>query len=742
MSGANAGFEPPLIGYVTPLRGRPGQTLQFKISSDGNRPFKARTVRIDCADPNPQGPGMKLPPADFGLPDQVYDGIYQETVPGSYGIAPLVRWPDDEDIVFEFEFQPWLASDKPQMVASLQDEKGHNGVGIVVRNGGLKVGVWSNEELNEASFDRLFLQDGHIGLDYRRWYKARLELLKGGLAISVTPYRRGVEYGTAQTRRMEISASLDRSLISRLVVAAMLKGTSPQWYFNGRIGNLAVLCGSSDDSRRLDHWDFSADMTEFVIPNTSSAERPLTLLNAPMRAVQGLTWRGNEMAWKAAPSQYSAVHFHEDDLGDCGWDTSLELVIPAGMKSGVYGLVIENESGTDTIPFFVVPEKAGPHAKVAYLASTLTYVAYGNHARDNFAGDLEARVAQWDAYPHNPDRVTRFGFSTYNRHPDGHGISLSSRLRPLLTMRPGYLTFCDAAGSGMRHFPADSHLTDWLVANDIEFDVITDEDLHDEGVEVLAPYSLLLTGSHPEYHTERMLDALIKFREGGGHFAYLGANGFYWKIALGGPDNSLLEVRRAEGGIRAWASEPGEYYHQLDGEYGGLWRRNGMAPQMVGSVGFSVQGLFEGSWYRRTEESYDPQVSWLFDQVSDETLGDYGLSGGGAAGFELDQVDTSLGTPEATVVIAISGDHGPSFKEPPEEILTWTLPGSSNRPYPGVCGHMAYTPPRDGSGSIFASGSICFLGSLSHNNYDNAVSKILHNYISACLCNPDKNTSG
>jgi hypothetical protein len=39
-----------------------------------------------------------------------------------------------------------------------------------------------------------------------------------------------------------------------------------------------------------------------------------------------------------------------------------------------------------------------------------------------------------------------------------------------------------------------------------------------------------------------------------------------------------LEIRRGEGGIRAWASEPGEYYHQLDGQYGGLWRRCGRPP--------------------------------------------------------------------------------------------------------------------------------------------------------------------
>jgi N,N-dimethylformamidase len=72
--------------------------------------------------------------------------------------------------------------------------------------------------------------------------------------------------------------------------------------------------------------------------------------------------------------------------------------------------------------------------------------------------------------------VTAFGNSTYNRHPDGSGVSLSSRLRPVLTMRPGFLTFNDARGSGLRHYPADTHLLAWLEAKGIAFDVVTDED--------------------------------------------------------------------------------------------------------------------------------------------------------------------------------------------------------------------------------------------------------------------------
>jgi N,N-dimethylformamidase len=194
----------------------------------------------------------------------------------------------------------------------------------------------------------------------------------------------------------------------------------------------------------------------------------------------------------------------------------------------------------------------------------------------------------------------------------------------------------------------------------------------------------------------------------------------------------VLEIRRAEGGIRAWASEPGEYYHQLDCSYGGMWRRNGTAPQVVGGVGFAVQGDFEGSYYKRTPASKDGELTWLFDGVDGvggERLGNYGLSGGGAAGFELDQASLELGTPDDLEIVAVSEEHGPSFRTVPEEILTWTLSASIARPYEGLCAHMVYGEPPSGGG-LFAVGSITFIGSLSHNQYgpyDNDMSRIVLN---------------
>ena len=45
---------------------------------------------------------------------------------------------------------------------------------------------------------------------------------------------------------------------------------------------------------------------------------------------------------------------------------------------------------------------------------------------------------------------------------------------------------------------------------------MTDEDLDDEGADLLAPYRVVLTGSHPEYHTLTTLDALADYTARGG----------------------------------------------------------------------------------------------------------------------------------------------------------------------------------------------------------------------------------
>ncbi len=226
-------------------------------------------------------------------------------------------------------------------------------------------------------------------------------------------------------------------------------------------------------------WDFARRMATLEIEDSGPNGLHGKLVNLPTRAMKGASWTGEERDWKR-----------------CG-------------------------PHRDVIPFFVRPQIGKPRGKVCYIASTFTYQVYSNFSRGVFDDPFRKRVAEWKAAANNPDDHKDYGLSTYNFHRDGSGVAYSSHLRPLLTWRPDYLSFNDAAGSGLRHLPADTHLTGWLDRMGIAYDVVTDHDLHEKGVEILASYKVVMTGTHPEYHTERTLDALQAYTETGGRLMYL-----------------------------------------------------------------------------------------------------------------------------------------------------------------------------------------------------------------------------
>jgi N,N-dimethylformamidase len=232
-----------------------------------------------------------------------------------------------------------------------------------------------------------------------------------------------------------------------------------------------------------------------------------------------------------------------------------------------------------------------------------------------------------------------------------------------------------------------------------------------------------------------MWDALDAYKDAGGRLMYLGANGWYWRIAYHPTKPGVLEVRRGEGGIRTWAAEPGEYYHSFTGEYGVLWRRQGRPPQMMVGTGFTAQGFDISSYYRRQPDSFDPRAKFIFDGVADdEIIGNFGLIGGGAAGLELDRADPLLGTPPNALVLASSEDHTDIYMVVCDELLTNT-PGQSGQESPLVRADLLFFETLAG-GAVFSVSSIAWAGSLSHNSYDNNVSRITGNVLDRFL-NPE-----
>lgn len=718
----------PITGYFDRLSVRPGHRLEAKVSAQGGGDYEAEVVRIISGDPNPAGPGLIYRSQDFGLAGR-YPARRQAIDQGSYALVPPDAVFGRDSLLVDLWVQPWLLRAGPSVLAAAGDPSGQG---------------W-RLEVDESAI--AFVHCGSDGKEYRlslkltlsrrRWYRlwAGHDRASGRLLLGCAPGD-----GTAPLVE-EMSADLKplpASMTFSLAARASRDGSSDQ--FNGRLEEVALhrslpsgntpppQPSSAPSGSLLAWWDFALGIETQSIVDLGPRALGGRLVNLPTRAVCGRLWDGSQMHWRAAPRHYAAIHFHEDDLYDCGWDTDFAITVPEGTPSGVYGLRLRQGEAEDILPFYVLPPRGKPGARLCFLASSFTYQAYANHARGNCDEALRARMQAWGATPYNPDDYPVYGRSTYNFHPDGSGTAFSSRLRPTLTIRPNFLTFVDQAGSGLRHFSADTHLLTWLESRGLEADVVTDEDLDDEGPSLLEGYAAVMTGSHPEYHTTGTLDALEAYTAAGGNLVYLGGNGFYWRVTRAGGLPGVIELRRAEGGIRAWAAEPGEYYHQFDGTYGGLWRRNGRPPQRLGAVGFSSQGLFEGSYYRRLPASERPEVAWIFEGVEEEKLGDYGLSGGGAAGFELDRADFELGTPKGTVILARSEGHSGNFVVVPEELLSHIGTVSGEPPADLIRGEIVFCP-LPGGGSIFAVGSITFCGSLNHAGGENGVSRMLENVL-------------
>ena len=79
-----------------------------------------------------------------------------------------------------------------------------------------------------------------------------------------------------------------------------------------------------------------------------------------------------------------------------------------------------------------------------------------------------------------------------------------------------------------------------------------------------------------------------------------------------------IELRLAEDGVRNWQTGDGESYHAWGGEYGGLWRRHGRAPNQLVGVGFAAQGFEKATHYVRDPEALESRAAWVFEGVREE----------------------------------------------------------------------------------------------------------------------------
>jgi N,N-dimethylformamidase len=432
-----------------------------------------------------------------------------------------------------------------------------------------------------------------------------------------------------------------------------------------------------------------------------------------------------------APHEYGGVEFHSDAMIDCNWEVTKSLKLPDNLRSGVYAMRLRAREGKglgeEHLVFFVRPK--APTSCIAFLAPTATYLAYGNE-RLSFDEPTTQPVTGMTPILSEIDlelcQRDDFGLSTFDCSVDGQGVFYSSYHRPIVNMRPKYRMSSTGVTWGLS---ADLSIIAWLEHDNYEYDILTDEDLHRDGLAALTSYKCVLTGTRPQYYSERMLDATEDYIAGGGRLIYLGGCGFDTAVAFRDDEPSVMEVRRFAPQGKTWEARGGEYYMATNGQKGSSWRAQNRPPHKLVGNGFIADGFGTSEFYRRMPDSYHRTVSWITKGIEGEIIGDSGLAYDGAAGLALDRFDLALGTPPHAKIIASSGGHPDGYRVNPE-FVHYAYQGLSGSWDYRVRADMVYfTAPNNGA--VFAAGSMAFGPALPVNSFDNNCSRILANVVNA-----------
>ena len=693
----------PLTGYAERWSVKQGGSIGFMISSADARPFRLRFVRHRCADPNPDGPGYQEEAMPTPL-DGMRDGAAH---PATLGSAARARLAIDAQGGLRLSATIWPTT----------PGKGVQGIlGVAIDDWRFELAIGSDGGAMASCGGVQVIVPRRL-LE-RRWYDVTAELSRDGmLTVTQRPHARLGDAGSAQTQAAPRHAGT-----ADIVIAALPAGGG---HFNGKIERPEI---AAPDATVLALWDFSLGIPTQTATDIGPHAAHATLINLPTRAMTGSNWTGAVHDWKSDPAQYGAIHFHDDDQGPLNWPESIRLAVPADWPSGFYAAHISNDQGQDYIPFIVRP--AVPRSDVALLVPTFTYQVYGCHVRPGRSAEIAERAAAWGSLPETPDLNPQFGLSCYNHHSDGSGVSLVTQLRPMLDTRPRQFVLMDPApgGSGTSRWVADNYFDLWLHTIGVDHDVITDHDLHAEGLAAIAPYRVVIAGQHPEYHSERMMQAFEDHLGQGGRLMYLGGNGFYWRAEPSADRPDTLEVRRAEGGIRVWETMPGESYHAFGGGYGGLWRRIGRSSHKLVGISFSTQGRHLGFPYAFIDGIGDPRVAFMTEGLEvapGQSFGGEGYMGGGAVGFELDSVNPKYGTPPHALVVAKGIVIHPDYAWVNEDMLVHRHPLPQED---WSCADMTFFETASG-GAVFSVGSMTYAGSLMINGGETVLAKLTANVV-------------
>ena len=604
-----------IVGYADRMSVAPGETIRFMVSS-GLPTYRAQIVRLIHGDANPNGPGIKEEPVETPA-NRDYPGRRQDLPLGSY-----VTVPDAAPLRLggSFTITAWIAPTRPGVVGWV-GEPGAQGVvtkwaadrgyGLMIDEQG-RLALWLGAADGEVA--RVAAEPA-----LRRWAPA--------IPGAGRPRPHGVPtqwYFVAATFDAETGrVTLHQEPLdlyaddpTRVVVEAATPVRAPAT----PAVPLRIAAYGTADGGTAGHYNGKIDNPRIHARALSRAEvAAIAARRGADRRGGGVGLRrghrdrpgaghGGERAGRPhgepadaggdgapvgrdrdglprARERYGAIHFHDDDLLDAGWEVGFAFEAPADLPSGVYAARLRTTTSEDYVPFFVRPPRGAATASIALLIPTVSYLAYAGTGGTGFPTDeplfhahrrqrRDLLVAAAPHHQHAPEDRHAQPVAVHGRHAPrrlagGQGLHGRRHHRPRPARGGG-----GAARALQRRADRD-------------------------------PPGVLLVGDAPGA-------AVVS---GAGRPADVHGG---QRVLLGDAGRSDRDIHRSAAARRhrALAGGAGREPPQPDGEPGGLWRFRGRAPQWLVGVGFTAQGFDRNSPYRRMPDSFDPRAAFIFEGIA------------------------------------------------------------------------------------------------------------------------------
>jgi N,N-dimethylformamidase len=374
--------------------------------------------------------------------------------------------------------------------------------------------------------------------------------------------------------------------------------------------------------------------------------------------------------------------------------------VTAPERSGLYYFHARSEAGRFfSFPWIVAPRE--PRAKIAVLASNITWNAY-----NNFGG--RSNYMHPDKLPPTPTVNARLELKRYTdpKHINYDCVDYAplsfDRPEPINHVPEDVQATDPIAGRAACHLaPAEWRLLAWLERERLEYDYYAETQLQFGQLDLDA-YRVLILSTHPEYWSRQMYDRVKQWVfERGGRLVYLGGNGLNCDVEFLDEQTCIY---RNEDDRRMRKANKGAGYKDRPLESRFHMRHESEA-SLLGVV-YDDRAIMTAAPYRVVDAGH-----WIFEGTGLREGGLFGQASlhervpGGASGHETDKISKS--SPAGTRLLA-----------------------KGTNPNDGGAEMVIVDPA--GRGTVFSVGSINWVSSLL---VDEAISSVTKNVLHRFLAN-------